>query len=463
MDKAVVAPAVKDSILDTIGATPLVRLSRVGAGLRAQLIAKLESFNPGGSIKDRIAVSLIEAAERDGRLRPGGTIVEPTSGNTGTGLAIVARLKGYRVIAVMPDKMSREKIDLLRAYGAEVVVAPTDVPPDSPQAYYRVADRLTEEIPGAFQPNQYANPANPQTHYESTGPELWDQLEGRLTHLVVGVGTGGTITGMAHYLRERKPDLVVVGADPEGSIYSGGEANVRPYLIEGVGEDFWPQTFDPSVVDRWVTVSDRNAFLSTRRLAQTEGILAGGSGGMALHAALTVAADVDDPEAVIVVMIPDGGRSYLSKIYSDAWMRQRGFLDRGAELTVGDVLRRKREAGEIPPLVTVEPHFRVREAVALLHEHRVSQLPVVSAHDPSTIVGAIGERGLLRRAAADPALLDAEIVEVMEPPFAGVSSQDPVREAVELLVGEQQALLVIHEGRAEGLVTRTDLLEALAS
>ena len=463
MDNVTAVSPVKDSILDTIGNTPLVRLSRIGAGLQPQVIAKLETFNPGGSIKDRIAVSLIEAAERDGKLRPGGTIVEPTSGNTGTGLAIAARLKGYRVIAVMPDKMSREKIDLLRAYGAEVVVAPTDVAPDSPQSYYRVADRLTAEIPGAFQPNQYANPANPQTHYESTGPELWDQLGDRLTHLVVGVGTGGTITGMARSLREHIPDLVVVGADPEGSIYSGGEDNVRPYLVEGVGEDFWPQTFDPSVVDRWVTVSDRDAFITTRRLAQTEGILAGGSGGLALHAALQVAAEVPDPDAVIVVIIPDGGRSYLSKIYSDAWMRQYGFLERGADLTVGDVLRHKRETGDIPSLITVEPHFRVRDAVALFHRHRVSQLPVVSTDDPTRIVGAIGERGLLRHAAADPGLLDAEIAQVMEPPFAAVASEDPVREAVELLAGEQQALLVTYDGRAEGLVTRTDLLEAMAS
>jgi cystathionine beta-synthase len=463
MSTVVVDPVVKDSILDTIGDTPLVRLSRIGVGLRPQLVAKLESFNPGGSIKDRVAVALIEAAERDGRLRPGGTIVEPTSGNTGTGLAIAARLKGYRVIAVMPDKMSREKIDLLRAYGAEVVLAPTDVPPDSPQSYYRVADRLTEEIPGAFQPNQYANPANPRAHYESTGPELWAQLGDRITHLVAGVGTGGTITGTARYLREHKPELVVIGADPEGSIYSGGTDNVRPYLVEGVGEDFWPETFDPAVVDRWVTVSDRDAFLTTRRLAQAEGILAGGSGGLALHAALQVAAELEDRHALIVVILPDSGRSYLSKIYSDGWMRQYGFLERAGDLTVGDVLRRKREAGEIPSLVTVQTHFRVRDAVALLHEHRVSQLPVVSANDPATIVGAIGERGLLRHAAQDPALLDAQIVEVMEPPFAAVSDQDPVREAVELLVGDQQALVVTQDGRAAGLVTRTDLLEALVS
>ena len=456
-------PDIADSILDTIGHTPLVRLSRIGAGLRCQLIAKLEVFNPGGSIKDRVAVAMIDAAEREGKLKPGGTIVEPTSGNTGTGLAIAARLKGYRVMAVMPDKMSREKIDLLRAYGAEVVVAPTDVPADSPRSYYRVADRLTAEIPGAFQPNQYANEANPQAHYDSTGPEIWEQTAGKITHLVVGVGTGGTVTGTARYLRERKPDLIVVGADPEGSIYSGGEANIRPYLVEGVGEDFWPQTFDPASVDRWVTVSDRDSFLTTRRLAQAEGILAGGSCGTALHAALQVGAEIGDPDAMVVVILPDGGRSYLSKIFSDSWMRQYGFLARDAHLTVGDVLRRKRAAGEFPSLVTVQPHYKVREAVSLLHEYRVSQLPVVAADDTTNVVGAIGERGLLRHAASDPGLLDAEISAVMEPPFPSVDAEDPVREAVEVLSGDQQALLVVENGRAEGLVTRTDLLEALAS
>src|ERR1700754_3757331 len=266
---------IKDSILDAIGNTPLVRLSRYGAGLTPQLVAKVEALNPGGSIKDRIAIRLIEAAERDGKLRPGGTIIEPTSGNTGTGLAIAARIKGYRVIAVMPDKMSKEKIDLLRAYGAEVVVTPTDVSPESPQSYYRVADRLTQEIPGAFQPNQYANPANPETHYLTTGPELWRQTGGLVTHFVCGVGTGGTITGTARYLREQNPDIEVIGADPVGSIYSNPE--VHPYLVEGVGEDFWPSTFDPSVVDRYVTVSDRDSFLTTRKLAADEGLLVGGS------------------------------------------------------------------------------------------------------------------------------------------------------------------------------------------
>src|SRR5512133_1841433 len=281
---------IKDTILEAVGNTPLVRLSHIGAGLRPQLVAKVEALNPGGSIKDRVALALIEAGEREGRLKPGGTIVEPTSGNTGTGLAIAARLKGYRVIAVMPDKMSSEKIDLLRAYGAEVVVAPTDVAPDSPQSYYRVADRLAAEIPGAFQPNQYFNMANPQAHYESTGPELWEQTGGKITHLVVGVGTGGTITGTARYLKERNPRLQVIGADPYGSISSSPE--VKPSLVEGVGEDFWPETYDPSIVDRYVTVSDRDAFLTTRRLAMVEGILAGGSGGLAVHAALEVAREI---------------------------------------------------------------------------------------------------------------------------------------------------------------------------
>src|SRR5215211_6296375 len=317
------ATEIKDSILETIGETPLVRLTRV-ADVRTPIVAKAEMLNPGGSIKDRIALGLIEAAERDGKLRPGGTIVEPTSGNTGTGLAIAAVLKGYRVIAVMPDKMSKEKIDLLRAYGAEVVVAPTEVPPDSPESYYRVADRLTEEIPGAFQPNQYKNQANPEAHYRTTGPELWRQSGGQITHLVVGVGTGGTVTGVGRYLREQKPDVEIIGADPVGSIFSGGE--VKPYLVEGVGEDFWPETFDPSIVDRYITVSDKDSFLMTRRLAATEGILAGGSCGTALYAALEVARGLDDPEAMIAVILPDGGRAYLSKVYNDAWMRQYGFL-----------------------------------------------------------------------------------------------------------------------------------------
>jgi cystathionine beta-synthase len=451
---------IKESILDAVGGTPLVRLSRLGRTLKPQLVAKVEALNPGGSIKDRAAIALIEAAERDGNLKPGGTIVEPTSGNTGTGLAIAASLKGYRVIAVMPDKMSKEKIDLLRAYGAEVVVAPTEVPPDSPESYYRVADRLSQEIPGAFQPNQYRNMANPEAHYRTTGPELWRQSGGQITHFVAGVGTGGTITGVGRYLREQSPDVQIIGADPVGSIYSGDE--VKPYLVEGVGEDFWPETFDPSIVDRYITVADKDSFLWTRRLAETEGILAGGSCGLALYAAYQVAREIDDPAAMVAVILPDGGRSYLSKIFNDAWMRQYGFLERDTELTVGDVLHRKHDEGEIPPLLTVETHAKVRDAVALLHEHRVSQLPVVSNHDPHTVVGSVSERGLLRHAMDDPALLGAEIIDVMEAPFPAVSAEDGVREAVELLADKREALLVNMDGRAAGILTRADLLESLA-
>jgi cystathionine beta-synthase len=451
---------IRESILDAVGDTPLVRLSRLGQSLRPRLVAKIEALNPGGSIKDRAAIALIEAAEREGTLKPGGTIVEPTSGNTGTGLAMAASLKGYRVIAVMPDKMSKEKIDLLRAYGAEVVVAPTEVPPDSPESYYRVADRLTEEIPGAFQPNQYRNMANPETHYRTTGPELWRQSGGQITHLVAGVGTGGTITGVGRYLREQSPDIEIIGADPVGSIYSSNE--VKPYLVEGVGEDFWPETFDPSIVDRYITVSDKDSFLWTRRLAETEGILAGGSCGLAVFAAYQVAREIDDPAAMVAVILPDGGRSYLSKIFNDAWMRQYGFLERDTELTLADVLRRKHDEGEIPPLLTVETHAKVRDAVALLHEHRVSQLPVVSDHDPQAVVGSVSERGLLRHAMDDPALLGAEIVDVMEAPFPAVSAEDGVREAVELLADKREALLVNMDGRAAGILTRADLLESLA-
>jgi cystathionine beta-synthase len=298
------------------------------------------------------------------------------------------------------------------------------------------------------------------THYRITGPELWRQSGGRLTHLVAGVGTGGTITGCGRYLKEQNADIGVIGADPVGSVYSGDEA--RPYLVEGVGEDFWPETFDPSIVDRYVTVSDRDSFLAARRLAEVEGILAGGSSGTAIHAALVVARELDDPDSMIAVILPDGGRAYLSKAYNDAWMRQYGFVERGPDLIVGKVLATKHGAGELPSLLTVETHAKVREAVALLHEHGVSQLAVVSGLDPQTIVGAVSERGLLKHAMDDAALLSAEIVDVMEPPFPAVSANDSVREAVELLVGEREALLVTQDGRPAGIVTRADLLESLA-
>ncbi len=303
-----------ETFLDAVGNTPLVRLRRVTRGVRPAIYAKLEMLNPGASVKDRIGLPMIEAAEREGKLGPGGTIIEPTSGNTGHGLAIAAAIKGYRCIFVMPDKMSQEKIDLLRAYGAEVVIAPTDVPPESPESYYRVADRLAEEIPGAYQPNQYFNQENPAAHYATTGPEIWEQTEGELDVLVSGVGTGGTITGAARYLKERKPEVLVVGAEP------------RPYLVEGIGEDFWPETFDPSLVDRWVRVSDRDSFLTARAITREEGILAGGSCGTAAFAALEVAGEMDEGTNIVVIF-PDTGRNYISKLYSDSWMRTHGFLE----------------------------------------------------------------------------------------------------------------------------------------
>jgi cystathionine beta-synthase len=452
-----------DSILDTVGGTPLVRLSRIGRAVAPDLLAKIEYLNPGGSVKDRISLAMVERAEQAGQLGPGGTIVEPTSGNTGAGLAIVAALKGYRCIFVMPDKISQEKIALLRGYGAEVVVTPTAVLPSSPESYYSVANRLTSEIPGAFQPNQYANQANPEAHYRTTGPELWEQTGGKLDVFVAGVGTGGTISGVGHYLKERNPDTVVVGADPEGSIYSQ-PGDVHSYLVEGVGEDFWPETFDRSVVDRWVTVSDRESFLMTRRLAYEEGLLVGGSCGLAVHAAVVVAAEFG-PDATVVVLLPDGGRGYLSKVYNDNWMREYGFLPRRRGV-VSDVLVGKGHH-DTPALLTVAAHQSVREAIDLLHTHSVSQLPVVAGGDPAdltSVVGSVQEGSLLERLFHKPEVLDAEVIEVMDAPFPTVERHMPVEEAFELLSkGRSTAVLVTEQGRAVGVMTRSDILDHLAT
>jgi cystathionine beta-synthase len=363
---------VLETFLDAMGDTPLVRLTKVTRGVRPSVLAKLEMLNPGGSVKDRIGIRMIEAAEREGLLKPGGTIVEPTSGNTGHGLAIAAAIRGYKCIFVMPDKMSQEKVALLRAYGAEVIITPTAVAPESPESYYRVADRLTEEIPGAFQPNQYFNPENPKTHYETTGPEIWTQTDGSVDVFVAGVGTGGTITGVGRYLKERNPEVVVVGADPEGSLYSGDRP--RPYLTEGIGEDFWPDSFDPTVVDRYVRVSDRDAFRMARAVTRQEGILVGGSCGSAVHAALEVARELDETKTV-VVLLPDTGRNYLTKLYSDSWMLQYGLLDRPDVVRVEEVLAAKGHS--LPSLVTVRAHDKVRQAIDLLQEHSISQAPVV--------------------------------------------------------------------------------------
>jgi cystathionine beta-synthase len=404
---------------------------------------------------------MIEVAERAGLLRPGGTLVEPTSGNTGHGLAIAAAIRGYKCIFVMPDKMSAEKVALLRAYGAEVVITPTAVPPESPESYYRVADRLTEEIPGAFQPNQYFNQENPKAHYETTGPEIWEQTDGQIDVLVVGVGTGGTITGTARYLKERNPALVVVGADPEGSLFSappGEEA--RPYLTEGIGEDFWPDTFDATVVDRWVRVSDRDSFLTARAITRHEGILAGGSCGTALFAALTVAREMDDTKLVVVIL-PDTGRNYLSKLYSDTWMLQYGFLERPEAMRVEEVLVAKH--GTVPPLVSVGAHEKVRQAIDRLQEFSISQAPVVreDSAEVSALVGSIRERTLLDRIFRDPDSLQADVAEVMGPPLPMVEFDAPV----DLAFSELQhspAVVVSKHGEALGILTRSDLLEFLA-
>jgi len=447
---------IHDSVLGLIGETPLVRLSRLEPGLRTPLVAKVEYLNPGGSIKDRPALAMIEAAERDGKLRPGGTLVEPTSGNTGLGLTMAAALRGYKVIAVMPDKMSREKIDTLRAFGAEVVVCPTAVEPDSPQSYYRVADRLSEEIEGAFQPNQYFNQANPETHYGSTGPELWRQTGGAATHLVVAVGTGGTITGVGRYLKEQSPDIEVIGADPEGSIYSGGP--VHPYRVEGIGEDFWPETFDPTVVDRYVTVSDRDSFLMARRLVAREGLFAGGSTGTALVAAVEVARELDDPEAMVVTIVPDGGRPYVSKVFNDSWMREHGYLGDQGGLTVGEVIRSR---GVDRPMLTVGSHDPVGRALELMREHGVSQVPVVSGEDGRAFLGTVSERGLLMASADHPGILGEPVTEVIEPPLPELAAESPVSEAIQMLLGERKPVIVVDDGRALGILASVDLIEAL--
>ena len=453
-----------DSLIDLIGNTPLLRLSRVERGLDCTLLAKVEVMNPGGSVKDRIGIRMIEAAERSGKLKPGGTIVEPTSGNTGVGLAIAAAIKGYKCIFIMPDKMSQEKISLLRAYGAEVVIAPTAVAPDSPESYYRVADRLTAQIPGAFQPNQYFNDDNPRTHYETTGPEIWAQTEGKITHFVAGVGTGGTISGTGRYLKEQNPDIVVVGGDPEGSIYTGSEP--RPYLVEGIGEDFWPDTFDKSIVDRWVTVSDRDSFVMARRVTRREGLLVGGSGGTAMCAALEVARE-SGPDDVVVVIIPDSGRGYLSKVYNDAWMLQNGFIDRpGTQARIGEILTAKRRLEpDIPDLVAVGSHESVGRAIDILQSYGISQIPIAKSETPDDIVeivGSIHERSLLDRVFRDRDAIDREVLEVMDPPLPVIQATSGVEEMVVDLAKGAEAIVVAEGSRPSGVLTRADLLEFLA-
>jgi cystathionine beta-synthase len=463
-----------ESMIDLVGNTPLIKLNSVTEGIRATVLVKVEYFNPGGSVKDRIAVRMIEAAEASGELQPGGTIVEPTSGNTGVGLAIVAQQKGYRCLFVCPDKVSTDKINVLRAYGAEVVVCPTAVDPEHPDSYYNVSDRLVRETPGAWKPDQYSNPNNPRSHYETTGPELWEQTDGRITHFVAGIGTGGTISGTGRYLKEISEGGVrIVGADPEGSVYSGGTG--RPYLVEGVGEDFWPDAYDRNVTDEIVAVSDKDSFQMTRRLAKEEGLLVGGSCGMAVVAGLEVAARLDREagdsdsaeDAVVVVLLPDSGRGYLSKIFNDEWMNDYGFLEAGepTAVRVGDVLRHKE--GPIPSLVHMHPEETVGEAIDVLREYGVSQMPVVKpgAGHPDVmaaeVVGSVVERELLDALFTQRASLGDRLEKHMSEPLPHVGSGESVADLMPVLE-RADAAVVLAAGRPVGVVSRQDLLAYLA-
>jgi cystathionine beta-synthase len=449
---------VAESVLGLIGNTPMVQLPRVGAGLPCPVVAKLETTNPGGSSKDRPAVTMIDEAEKAGLLKPGGTIIEPTSGNTGVGLAIVAAQRGYKCLFVMTDKVSSEKVSLLEAYGAEVVVCPVAVPPDDPRSYYSTAERLVNEVPNAYRPNQYHNQANPKAHYESTGPEIWEQTKGKVTHFVAGAGTGGTITGVGRFLKEQNPRVQIIAADPTNSVYSGGDG--RPYLVEGVGEDFWPDTYDPKVVDTTIAISDAESFAMAHRVTKEEGILIGGSGGTAVAAALQIAEGltVDD---LVVVLIPDSGRGYLSKVFDKNWMTMMGFTEQEG-LIVGDLISGKPQ--EKLELKYVNPDATVREAVGLMAAFGLSHIPVARGKMPlaaAEVIGSVSEDSLREKSFEANGILDRAVEELMDQPLPVVGVGEAV-DAVAHKFEQCPVVLVLDAGKPHTLLTRTEVLQSFS-